>query len=86
MDLIKDIHDVERVVVSFLKSKFHVDHIHILQVDYENNVWTAEGGFVGKDCPLAIFTVKVDRDENVLSNKVACAIPPPGKTAEKAYV
>ena len=84
--MIKDVHDVERVVISFLKSKFHVEHIHVLQVEYEDNVWAAEGGFVGKDCPLAIFTVKVDRDENILSNKVACAIPPVNKTADQAYV
>ncbi len=83
--MIKDISDVERVVTNFLRTKFHVDHIHVLQVEYENNVWTAEGGFVGKDCPLAVFTVKVDREENILSNKVACAIPSPGKQAERAY-
>ena len=84
--MIKDVEGVERVVTKFLRGKFHVEHIHVLQTDYENGVWAAEGGFVGKDCPLAIFTVKVDKEENILSSKVACAIPLVPKSAEKAYV
>ncbi len=83
-DLIKDIHDVENLVSTFLRGKFSIDHIHVLQVDYDNDVWTAEGGFVAKDCPLAIFTVKVDREGNILSQRIACAVAPTAKQ-ERAY-
>ncbi len=83
--MIKDIHDVEKVVSAFLSSKFETEHVHVLRVAYEKDVWTAEGGFVAKDCPLAIFTVKVDREENILSQSITCAIPPSGKEAEHAY-
>lgn len=73
--MIKSVQDVEKLVSDFLRTRFTAERIHILQVEYEKDVWTAEGGFVTKDCPMAIFTVKVDRDENILSNKVVCPIP-----------
>lgn len=83
--MITNIHDVEKVVSEFLRSRFSIEHVHVLQVEYDKDVWTAEGGFVAKDCPLAVFTVKVDREGNVLSQRVVCAISPVGKTAEHAY-
>ena len=83
--MIKDVHDVERVVSSFVRSLYNVEHVHVLQVDYENDVWTAEGGFITKDCPLAMFKVKVNREERILSQRIVCAIPPTSKVAERAY-
>ncbi len=83
--MITDIHDVERVVSAFLHGKFETEHVHVLRVNYEKDIWTAEGGFIAKSCPLAIFTVKVDREENILSQNVACAIPASNKEAEHAY-
>ncbi len=83
--MIKDIHDVEKVVSAFLRTKFETEHVHVLRVSYEKDVWTAEGGFIAEDCPLAIFTVKVDREENILSQSIACAIPASKKGAEHAY-
>ncbi len=65
---------MERVVVDFLRERFSGDRIHVLQVDYENEVWSAEGGFVGKDCPMVLFNVKVDREGNILSNRVLCSM------------
>jgi len=73
--LIKNISDVETVVADFVRQRFSINHVHVLQVDYDQGVWTAEGGFVAKDCPLALFTIKVDREGNVLSNRIACAMP-----------
>ncbi len=83
--LIEDIHDVEQVVSAFVRSIYNVDHVHVLQVDYENDVWTAQGGFITKDCPLAMFAVKVDRQERIPSQRIVCAIPPKRKEAEKTY-
>ncbi len=83
--MIADIHDVERVVSTFVRSLYNVDHVHVLQVDYENDVWTAQGGFITKDCPLAMFAVKVDRQERILSQRIVCAIPPGSNEAKKAY-
>jgi hypothetical protein len=74
--LIEDIHDVERIVSAFVGRLYNVDHVHVLQVDYENDVWTAQGGFITKDCPLATFAIKVDRQEHILSQRIVCAIPP----------
>ncbi len=84
--LIKDIHDLEKVVSSFVHGKFDTKHVHVLHVDYDKEIWTAEGGFVAKDCPLAIFTIKVDREGNILSQRIACAIPATSTAAEKTYV
>lgn len=83
--MITSIHDVEKVVSEFLRGRFNIEHVHVLQVEYDKDVWTAEGGFVAKDCPLAVFTVKVDREGNVLSQRVVCTISPPGKLAERTY-
>jgi len=76
--LIKDINDVETIVEGFVRQRFTVNHVHVLQVDYDQGVWTAEGGFVAKDCPLALFTIKVDKEGNILSNRIACAMPRAG--------
>ena len=76
---------MEKVVSAFLRSRFIIEHVHVLQVEYDKDVWTAEGGFIAKDCPLAVFTVKVDREGNVLSQRVVCAISPAGKVAERTY-
>ncbi len=83
--MIKDIHDVEKVVSAFIRSRFETEHVHVLRVEYDKDVWTAQGGFIAKDCPLAIFTVKVGKEENILSQSIACAIPRTSKPAEHAY-
>ncbi len=64
---VKEIHDVDKIVSAFPRGKFDIDFVHVLEVDYENDVWTAEGGFVAKDCPPATFTAKVDREGNISS-------------------
>lgn len=65
--MIKDISDVETLVADFVRERFGVIHVHVLQIDYDQGVWTAEGGFVAKDCPLAVLTVKVDKEGDVLA-------------------
>ncbi len=82
--MIKDIREVEKLASDFLRDRFVAERVHVLQVEYDKDVWTAEGGFITKECPMAIFTVKVDRDGNVLSNKVVCALLT-GHTEKRTY-
>lgn len=72
--MIKNVSDVERVVTDFVKKKFSVNQVHVAQVDFKDGLWVARGGFVTPECPLAMFFVKVDPQENILAYKTMCVM------------